>query len=55
MGIHLRVHSESYQMNANMIRFRWFSKLRPCDLDESSLNIRRVNPYQMKLGRPNNP
>ena len=26
MGIHLRVHGETYLMNTNMPRFRWFSK-----------------------------
>ena len=31
MGTHLRVLSESYQMNTNMTRFRWF-----CALDVSS-------------------
>ena len=41
MGTHLRLLSESYQMNTNMTGFRWFSKksLHPCNLDESSLSI----------------
>ena len=44
MGIHLRVHNESYPMNTNMTGFRWLSKsLHPCALDESSLSIGRVN------------
>ena len=42
MGTHLSVLSESYSMNTTMTRFRWFSKMRPCALDESSLCIRRV-------------
>ena len=42
MGTHLRVLSESYPMNTNMIGFRWFSSfLRPYALDESALSIGR--------------
>ena len=37
MGTHLRVFSESYQINTNMTGFRWFSKY--CALEESSLHI----------------
>ena len=57
MGTHLRVFRESYLMNTNTLRFRWFSKiLAPlyCALDESSLSIGRVKPklvYQRILGR----
>ena len=40
MGIHVRILSESYPMNTNTTRFRWFSKIfRRCALDESSLSI----------------
>ena len=44
-GTHLRVLNESYPMNTNMTGFIWFSYiyLRPCDLDESSLSIGRLN------------
>ena len=45
MGTHQRVLSESYPMNTNMTRFRWFSKvltLRPCTLGESSLSTGKV-------------
>ena len=35
MGFHLKVFSDSYPINTNMTRFRWFSKiLRSCALDE---------------------
>ena len=44
MGTHMRVLQESYPMNTNMTRFRWFSKiLHPCALIERSLSIGRVN------------
>ena len=43
MSTHLRLLSESYQMNANMIVFDDFQKtLHPCPLGESSLSIGRV-------------
>ena len=43
MGTHLRILGESYLMNTNVKRFRWFKKsLHPCALDVSSLNIGRV-------------
>ena len=47
-GTHLRVLSESYPMNTNMIGFIYgFQKsLRPCALDKSSLIIGRVNPFK---------
>ena len=42
MVTHLRVLSVSYPMNTIMTAFRWFSKMRPCALDKSSLSIGRV-------------
>ena len=49
MGTHLRVLNKSYPIDTNMKGFRWFSKepLRPCALDESSLNSCRVNRDQV--------
>ena len=42
-GTHLRVHSESYQMDTNMTGFGWSSKsLHPCALGHISLSIGRV-------------
>ena len=42
--INLRVLSESYPMNTNMIGFRWFSKIHaPLPMDESGHSIGRVN------------
>ena len=42
-GTHMRVLSDSFQMNTNMTGFRWFSKsLCTCALDESSLSTGRV-------------
>ena len=44
MGTHMRALGDSYPMNTNMIRLRWFSKtLHSFPLDESSLSIARVN------------
>ena len=44
MGTHLRVLSESYVMNTNMIGFRPFSKsLYHCALDKNTFRIGRVN------------
>ena len=44
MGTHLRVLSESYVMNTNMIGFRPFSKaLYHCALDKNTFSIGRVN------------
>ena len=51
MGTHLRVLSESYQMNTNMTGFRWvFEKSLPaCTMDKSSLSIGRVkNNFKLK-------
>ena len=44
MGIHLGVLSESYAINTNLTRFRWFSNksLHGCAMEESSLSISRV-------------
>ena len=41
MGTHLRVLSECFLLNTNMIGFGWFS-MHPCALDVSSLSIGRV-------------
>ena len=50
-GTHLTVLSESSPMNTNMTGLRWFSKkVCPCDLEENSLSIERVN--RNKLERP---
>ena len=45
MGSHLRLLSESYQMNTNMTGFRCFflKYVCPCALNDSSLSIRWVN------------
>ena len=48
---HLRVLSESYQMNTNMTGFGWFSKsLHRCALDKSSLligSVKSLMEYQL--------
>ena len=53
MGTHLRVLSESFQMNTNMTGFGWFIRksLHPCALDKSSLSIGRVDqPLCLETG-----
>ena len=55
MGTHMRVLSESFSMNTNMIGIRWFLKKRlilNCSLDESNLSIGRVNPRGLATMRP---
>ena len=46
MCSHLRLLSDSYPMNTNMTGFRsdgFQNFMHPCDLDESSLSIGRLN------------
>ena len=50
MGNQLRVLSESFPMNINMTRCRWFQKYScHCALDESSLSIRRVKAIHLSM------
>ena len=44
MGTHMLVLNESFLMNTNMTRFKWFFResLHPYDLDASSLSIGRI-------------
>ena len=49
MGTHMKVLGESFPMNTNIMGFNGFRKyLRPCNLDERSLSIRRVKPQNGK-------
>ena len=51
MGTHMKVLGESFPMNTNMTGFQWLSMyLRPCNLDERSLSIRRVKPSEAAVG-----
>ena len=44
MGTHLRVLSESSQINTNMTGFSWFQKcMHSCALGQNSLSIQRVD------------
>ena len=49
MGTHLRVLSESYLMNTNMIGFQ--ISLHFCALDESSLSLLRVKVTQISTSQ----
>ena len=50
MSTHLRALSESFPLNTNMTRIKWFSEsLCPCALDISSLSIGRVKNYTWGL------
>ena len=56
MGTHLRVLSESYEMNTNMTGLRWFSKILvlwkkviPCKKSRNSPDMLRVVTWKLSI------